>query len=109
MDWAEHEFKLNKTDDNGVTEREHLEQVRKQIGHAPEGLENPTKFPNLILHIWSVFCVLNSARTAGFSGPNPITYTEIQAWKELTETPLTPWELQVIKRLDQVYLRTANG
>jgi hypothetical protein len=86
-----------------------LEQVKKQIGHAPEGLENPTNFPSLLVHIWSAFCSLNSARTAGFSGPNPITYTEIQAWKELTDSPLKSWEIQVIKRMDEVYLRTANG
>lgn len=109
LDWAEHEFKLNQTDDSGITKREHLEQVERQIGHAPKGLENPTIFPRLLMHLWSAFCSLNSARTAGFSGPNPITYTELQAWKELTETPLSSWDIQVLKRLDQVYLRTANG
>ncbi len=109
LSWAEHEFKLNKTDDKGTTEREHLLQVERQTGHTPKALENPTDFPSLLMYVWSAFCSLNSARTSGFSGPDPITYTELYHWKELTETPLSAWDIQVIKRLDQVYLRTANG
>jgi len=109
LSWAEHEFNLNKTDDKGTTEREHLLQVERQTGHTPKALENPTPFPSLLMYIWSAYCSLNSARTAGFSGPNPITYTEIKAWKELTETPLKAWDIQAIKRLDQVFIRVANG
>jgi hypothetical protein len=43
------------------------------------------------------------------SGPNPISYTEIKAWKELTETPLLAWEVEAIKRVDVVYLGVMNG
>jgi hypothetical protein len=45
----------------------------------------------------------------GFSGPNPIGYEQIKAWKELTETPLAAWEIEAIKRLDVVYLGVANS
>lgn len=45
----------------------------------------------------------------GFSGPNPIGYEQIKAWKELTETPLKAWEIEAIKRLDVVYLGVANS
>ena len=106
--WAEHEFSLNKRDENGITDREHLEQVERQTGRRPKALDNPTDFPMLVAHIWTAFCSLNSARTAGFSGPNPITYTDIKSWKEVTESPLQAWECEAIKRLDTVYLRAAN-
>lgn len=43
------------------------------------------------------------------SGPNPISYLEIKAWKELTETPLDGWEVEAIKKLDVVYMGVANG
>jgi len=109
LSWAEFEFELNKADDKGITHREHLQQVERQTGHTPRDLDNPTEFPSLLMYIWSAFCSLNSARTAGFSGPNPITYTELKAWKELTETPLKAWDVQAIKRLDQVFIRVANG
>ena len=60
-------------------------------------------------HVWSAFVTLNNTRTAGFSGPNPITYEQIKAWKELTETPISPWEVVAIKRVDTVYIGIANG
>jgi hypothetical protein len=60
-------------------------------------------------HVWSAFITLNNTRTAGFSGPNPITYEQIKAWKELTETPISPWEIKAIKRVDTVYMGIANG
>lgn len=108
-EWSEHQFKLNRPDKDGTTEREHLEQVERQIGRRPEALEPPTEFPTLMSHVWSAFCVLSSSRTAGFSGPNPITYEQIKAWKELTETPIAPREVEAIKRLDAVYMGVANG
>ncbi len=108
-EWSEHQFKLNKPDKDGITEREHLEQVERQIGRRPEALEPPTVFPQLLSHVWSVFCVLSNSRTAGFSGPNPITYEQIKAWKELTETPISTWEIEAIKRLDAVYMGVVNG
>jgi hypothetical protein len=43
------------------------------------------------------------------SGVNPLTYEQIKAWKELTETPLTAWEVEAIKRLDVVYLGVMNS
>jgi len=96
-------------DENGTTEREHLEQVERQIGRRPEALEPPTHFPPLMAHVWSAFITLSNTRSAGFSGPNPITYEQIKAWKELTETPISPWEIKAIKSVDTVYMGIANG
>ena len=100
---------MNKPTESGATEREHLEQVERQTGRKIEALEPPTNFPILLSHIWSAFISLSNGRNAGFSGPNPIGYEEIKAWKELTETPLNAWEIEVIKRLDVVYLGVANS
>ena len=60
-------------------------------------------------HVWSAFITLSNTRSAGFSGPNPITYEQIKAWKELTETPVEPREVGAIKRVDTVYMGVANG
>ncbi len=60
-------------------------------------------------HVWSAFIALSNSRTAGFSGPNPITYSEIKAWKELTDTPISSREVEVIKSVDVVYMGIANG
>ena len=107
-EWSEHQFNLNKPDKDGITERQHLEQVERQIGRRPEALEPPTVFPQSLAHVWSAFITLSNSRTAGFSGPNPITYEQIKAWKELTETPIAPREVEAIKRLDAVYMGVAN-
>lgn len=108
IEFAEHEFSISKPDKNGISEREHLEQVERQTGRRPKALEGPS-FPVLLSHIWSAFITLNSARTAGFSGVNPITYEQIKAWKELTDTPLSSWEVEAIKRVDVVYIGCING
>jgi len=63
----------------------------------------------LVAHVWSAFISLSNSRTAGFSGPNPITYEQIKAWKELTETPISSREIEAIMSVDAVYMRVANG
>jgi len=60
-------------------------------------------------HVWSAFLTLSNRRSTGFSGPNPITFEQIKAWKELTETPIDAWEIEAIIRLDEVYMGVANG
>lgn len=105
LEWAEFNFKLDKPDDNGTTMREHLEQVERQIGGSLSALEAPVDFPLSLSSIWSAFISLHSTRTAGFSGPNPISYNEILAWKVLTQSPLQSWEIDVVKKLDQTYMK----
>lgn len=81
-----------------------MEQVERQTGRKVEALESPTDFPRLLSHVWSAFISLSNSRTSGFSGPNPITYEQIVAWKQITEYPLLAWETEVIIRLDKTYL-----
>lgn len=45
----------------------------------------------------------------GFSGPNPISYSDIKDFMELTDTPLSGWEVDTIMKLDRVYMGVANG
>lgn len=109
INWASHEFILNQTDDKGISQREHLEQVEKQTGRKPKDLENPNEFPTVLSHVWSFFIQLHNSRTSGFSGPNLITYQEIESWKNLTGNSVTPYEIDCIKRLDMEYMKVANG
>lgn len=60
-------------------------------------------------HVWSAFIALSNGRSMGFSGPNPLSYQEIKTWKELTETPLSAWEVEAVKRVDVVFMGMANG
>lgn len=83
--------------------------VERQTGKTPAALVPPCEFPMLLSHIWSAFISLSNSRTSGFSGPNPITYEQILAWKQVTEQPLDAWEADVIKRLDILYLGVYSG
>ena len=105
LEFAEHSFELNKTDESGTSELSHLEQVERQTGIRPKRLEGP-EFPVLLSHIWSAFVACSKGRTGGFSGANPLSYESIKAWMELTGTPLNPREVELVKELDVIYIRT---
>jgi len=72
-------------------------------------LEPPTEFPILLANVWSAFCALSNTRSQGFNGPNPISYRDIKDYKELTEQPISPREVDLLRELDTVYMRTTNG
>jgi hypothetical protein len=109
VSWAEHQFGLNKSDASGITKREHLEQVERQSGHTLKELYSEAEMPEVLLSVWSAFCDLNYCRSQGFSGPNPISYTEIKDWKDLTDNPISSREIILLRKLDQVYMRVLNG
>lgn len=105
--YAEHDFKLSIPDKDGITEREHLETVERQIGRKPLGLEGPP-FPEPLEYVWSAFLSLNNARGTGFSGPLPISYTEMHYWSEMTGTQIDGFLAYAVKELDKVYMRVIN-
>lgn len=94
-----------------TTERDHLEQVAKQLGKQVEDIEQANAdaiFPDAASHIWATFIELHEGRTYGMSGPNPISYDIIKSWCDLTQISLSPWELELIKALDSIWLKTIS-
>lgn len=87
--------------------REHLESVEKQTGLELEELNGPV-FPDLLSHIWSAFSDLSNVRGEGVSGPSPIDYKQITDWSNLTGTPVLPWEVKAITKLDITYRKVLN-
>ena len=53
------------------------------------------------------FIELCGGRHMGFSGPEPITYSEMLAWSTLTRVRPTAFEVSMLKKLDRVYLEVA--
>lgn len=82
--------------------------MERQTGKTPEELMGP-EFPSSVAYIWSAFASLNSGRSMGTSGPNPISFCEIKAWLELTNNPLSPRDIEAVKLLDDCYIRTHHG
>lgn len=62
--------------------------------------------PPLLGHIWAMYTALDCARTGNGFGPNPISYSEMDAYARLSGVTLATWEVNALKRLDLAYLRT---
>lgn len=89
----------------GATVADHYEALaRKGRKKKPKG----PKLPPGAVHLWNAFIQLSNARGGNGYGPNPIPYTEIDAFCRLTETALDPWEIEAIRALDDAYLTAAN-
>lgn len=99
---------MSKKQSDGQSLRDHLEAVERQTGNRPKELDGPD-FPHLMSYVWSAFLSLNSSRNPAFSGVAPITYEQILAWKQLTNNPLSPREVEVIRRIDNIFLEEING
>jgi len=78
--------------------------VEKQLGRTPASLIGP-EFPELLSHLWMMFIDLSNSR----SDRIPLTYTEIKAYKDLTETPLSAKDIEVIKELDALWLKVMHS
>lgn len=84
---------------------DHLASIRKQLGQAKR---KPPPMPPDFAHLWNAFIELHNARSGnGFSG-NPISFTEIAAYRAVTGIDLSVWEVKVIRALDTVYMETAS-
>lgn len=68
----------------------------------PQKLRVPD-IPVALLHLWEWFCELSAARSGNGGGPNPISYSEVQAWARLTGRRPEPRDVQVIMMLDQEF------
>lgn len=103
VEYAGHEFRLNVRQKDGATLRDHLEIVYRQSGKMPEQLE-PKELPYALDYLWMWFCELSGCRQYSEIGALPLTYQEIQAWATLTKTEPAAWEIEVIKKLDTLYI-----
>lgn len=59
--------------------------------------------PEAGVHLWRIFQALN-ARRPGEMTSEPISYTEIDAYMRVTDSPLPPDEVALIVALDDEFL-----
>lgn len=55
-------------------------------------------------YLMAWFAELAGPRRSGMTSPDAISWPEIQAWSSLTARPLAPWEVQVLRALDVLWL-----
>lgn len=54
-------------------------------------------------HLWEWFWQLSAVRGQGFSGPEPITFSEIASWTALTGEIVRREEVRVLLAMDAAY------
>lgn len=104
VEYAGHEFHLSSRQKDGATLRAHLNVAWRATGQMPEELQ-PKELPECLFYLWQWFCELSNGRQSGGFGPEPLSYSEIKAWAELTGNIPEAWEVETIKELDRVFLK----
>lgn len=66
---------------------------------------NPPRVPEAGRELWRAFVALSRTRTGSGVGPNPISYSEIEAWCRLFRMPLQPHHVEILVAMDQAWLR----
>lgn len=54
--------------------------------------------------LWRVFIRLSEARAYSPIGPNPISFSEIDAWCRLMNVPLQPHHVSILRAMDVVWI-----
>lgn len=80
--------------------RQQLENVWRQTGVKPKELEEIVELPESCYQVWRWFIDLHNTRGSNGFGVNPINYTEIKSYFDLTNIVPEDWELNLIKRFD---------
>lgn len=62
-------------------------------------------FPTALGYLWKTYFRLRRRCSVGFSGPNPLSWRDIDAFTRQTRFALAPWEVDIIERLDDAYLQ----
>lgn len=61
------------------------------------------ELPNCTVHVWQWFLRLNAKRTSsGMGPPNPIPYSEMQAFFYFEDIQPFDWELRLLEAFDRV-------
>lgn len=92
---------------DGKPLRAHLMNVWRQSGIKPPELDVPL-LPIEAAHLWAWFNELSMRRTWSDRGPNPITWSDVLAWQQLTGKKPAPWEVQAMLSLDAIFFKHAG-
>lgn len=93
----------------GTTYADHLRSVVRQSGGriVPPELLSKTPEPTRALYLWNYFAQVSKRRAHdGFSGtPQPLSYSEVEAWTRLNRVRLQTFEVDLLFGLDDVFLQ----
>lgn len=82
--------------------------VAPKVKDGERVIEGTHELPPLLEYVWDWFQELAGRRTMGMA-PNPITHADVLAWSRVTDRDVTPWEVQLLLRLDDAMLASLRG
>jgi hypothetical protein len=94
---------LSEPEDNDVPLYKHLETLASVYGIVDPRL-TPPETPSEYMYLWEIYTELSAGRPIGMSNASRIPNSEIHAWQEIYNTRLVPFELDVIRALDNQQL-----
>ncbi|MBW2674179.1 MAG: hypothetical protein JRD89_12330 [Deltaproteobacteria bacterium] len=62
-----------------------------------------------ISYLLAIFGELSGSRTIGYASINPISYSEIASWQQVSGIVLDPVERKIIKKIDQAFCEVMNA
>lgn len=86
-------------------------EIEKQTGIRPSALNGP-RLPDAGTRVWCWFQDLSRRRgyQVGMSTvPQPVPFSEVRAYFELTGETIEPWQRRLLADLDDMYLTIATG
>lgn len=78
--------------------------VQRNTGKTPIELQNLVELPESCYDAWSWFIDLHNARTSTGFGVNPITYSDLHSYFQLSCIQPEVWEIKLIRAMDSVVL-----
>jgi hypothetical protein len=63
-------------------------------------------FPLPLLYLWVAFNRIRRRKGGNGFGPSPIEMTDIDAFNRLSGMAFAPWEVEMIERLDDIFLKS---
>jgi len=87
--------------DTDTTYRQHYKSIEHQGGHVPE---LHVEVPRELRYVFSWFSELSSSR-----GEGGILFSDIAAWADLTGHSLLIFEVQLLNKIDRIYLEEIHA
>ncbi|MFB1482273.1 hypothetical protein [Corallococcus sp. RDP092CA] len=78
--------------------------MERATGKPPPELLDAPPLPDALAHVWGWFAELSNARGASAFTLNPISFQDMAAWGRLSGNRPSPFEVQLLRRLDEVFL-----
>lgn len=71
---------------------------------AEQELAKEPEIPEALAHVHAIWCDLDIGRRYGMNGSEPISYSDIYAWRQVSEQEITAEEVGAVLYMDRVVL-----